>query len=776
MATHTEHITANTAIDPVCSMTVDTTAGKPRHDHGGETYHFCGQRCCDQFAADPEHFLSGAHLEAAANAPAGTMFTCPMHPEIVKEGPGTCPICGMALEPMGLPSADAGPDPELLDFTRRFTVGALLTLPLLILSMGPMAGLTIRPWLGGELAGWAELVLSVPVVLWCGLPFLERGARSLRTGHLNMFTLIALGVSAAFLFSIVAVIAPGTFPDGFRQPNGTVGVYFEAAAVIVVLVLLGQILELRARERTGDALRALLDLATKNARRINPDGSESEIALEEVRSGDRLRIRPGEKIPVDGTVIEGASAVDESMITGEPVPAEKVPGDALTGATVNGTGALVMEVRRVGADTLLSRIVDMVATAQRSRAPAQRVADKVASIFVPTVVAVAIAAFIAWSVWGPEPALAYAVVVAVSVLIVACPCALGLATPMSIITAMGRGAQAGVLIRDAESLERLAAVDTLVVDKTGTLTEGKPSLVEIDLTGSIEEKTALRLAAAVERGSEHPLAAAIVAAAEEQNLLIPEASDFSSHSGKGVTGSVEGERVALGNLAMMEAEGIDSVQADAAAETPRQAGETAMFLSVDGEIAATLRLADPLKQSAAAALELLRADGIRIVIATGDNAATARSVAGKLKIDDVRAGLLPSDKAALVAELRDTGATVAMVGDGINDAPALAGSDVGIAMGTGTDIAMETAGITLVKGDLTAIVRARLLARATMRNIRQNLFFAFVYNGAGVPIAAGILFPVFGILLSPMLAAAAMSASSVSVIGNALRLRKAKLG
>jgi len=773
---NSEQNIADTAIDPVCGMTVDTTAGKPRHVHTGKTYYFCGQLCCDRFTADPEHFLSGAHLEATANAPADTEFTCPMHPEIVTDGPSSCPICGMALEPMGLPLADAGADPELVDFTRRFTVGAALTVPLLILSMGPMVGLPVKSWLGGGTTGWAELVLSLPVVLWCGFPFLERGARSLRTGHLNMFTLIALGVSAAFLFSIVAVIAPGIFPYGFRQPNVTVGVYFEAAAVIVVLVLLGQMLELRARERTGAALRALLGLAAKTARRQNLNGSETEIALEEVRPGDRLSIRPGEIIPVDGMVIEGVSGVDESMITGDPVPAEKAPGDALTGATVNGTGALMMEAQRVGADTLLLRIVEMVAAAQRSRAPVQKVADKVAGIFVPAVVAVAVVASIAWSVWGPDPALAYALVVAVSVLIVACPCALGLATPMSIMTATGRGAQVGVLIRDAESLEGLAAVDTLIVDKTGTLTEGKPALVGIDLTGGVEEETALQLAAAVERGSEHPLASAIVTAAEDQNLPIPAASDLAFQPGKGIIGSVEGKRVALGNLAMMEAEGLDAASADAAVETARQAGEIAMFLSVGGNLAATLRLDDPVKDSATTALERLRTDGIRIVMATGDNITTARSVAGKLGIDDVHAGLLPADKAALVEDFKMAGATVAMAGDGINDAPALAVSDVGIAMGTGTDIAMETAGITLVKGDLTAIVRARRLARATMRNIRQNLFFAFVYNGAGVPIAAGVLFPVFGILLSPMLAAAAMSLSSVSVVGNALRLRKVELG
>jgi len=764
-----------TAIDPVCGMSVDMDAGKPQHDHDGETYHFCGQRCCDRFAADPQHFLSGAHLEAANNAPAGTMFTCPMDPEIVQEGPGSCPVCGMALEPMGLPPADAGPNPELVDFTRRFIVGVVFTLPVFLVAMGPMAGLPVKDWLGVRIAAWTELILATPVVLWCGWPFLVRGVRSVATWNLNMFTLIALGVSAAYLFSLVATLSPDVFPKGFRQPDGSVGVYFEAAAVIVVLVLLGQMLELRAREQTGSALRALLDLAAKTASKLNLDGTETEIALEDVRTGDRLRIRPGEKIPVDGMVVEGASAIDESMITGEPVPVEKGPGDTVTGATLNGTGSLVMEATRVGEDTLLARIVGLVAAAQRSRAPVQKVADRVAGIFVPAVVLAAIVAFAGWSAWGPEPRLAYAVVVAVSVLIVACPCALGLATPMSIMTATGRGARAGVLIRDAEALERLAGVDTLVVDKTGTLTEGAPALLGVDVLSGETEADIVRLAASVERGSEHPLAAAIMTAAEDRSLEYGNVSGFASTTGKGVSAAVDSRHIVLGNRAMMDDAGIDVSAAEMRSDVYRKNGETVMFLGIDGTAGAILRLSDPVKATATPALDRLRGDGVRFVMATGDNHVTARAVAAQLGIDDVRAGLLPEDKAALIAELQQQGACVAMAGDGINDAPALAGADVGIAMGTGADVALESAGITLVKGDLQGIVRARALARATMRNIRQNLFFAFVYNGAGVPIAAGVLFPVFGILLSPMIAAAAMSLSSVSVIGNALRLRTANL-
>ncbi|MGB0630266.1 MAG: heavy metal translocating P-type ATPase [Alphaproteobacteria bacterium] len=776
MSPSTENTThARTATDPVCGMSVDLDAGKPQHDHDGETYHFCGQRCCDRFAADPELFLSGAHLEAAANAPAGTMFTCPMDPEVIQEGPGSCPVCGMALEPMGLPPVDAGPNPELVDFSRRFAAGIVFTLPVFLIAMGPMAGLPVKDWLGIRAAAWTELILATPVVLWCGWPFLVRGARSVATWNLNMFTLIALGVSAAYLFSLVATLAPGAFPEGFRQPDGSVGVYFEAAAVIIVLVLLGQILELRAREQTGSALRALLDLAAKTARRLNPDGTETEIALEDVRTGDRLRIRPGEKIPVDGTVVEGSSAIDEAMITGEPVPVEKGPGATVTGATLNGTGSLVMEATHVGDDTLLARIVGLVAAAQRSRAPVQKVADRVAGIFVPAVVLAAIVAFVAWSVWGPEPRLAYAVVVAVSVLIVACPCALGLATPMSIMTATGRGARAGVLIRDAEALERLAGIDTLVVDKTGTLTEGAPALTGVKPLSGETETEIIRLAASVERDSEHPLAAAIVDAAAKRSLKLGVVSGFASTTGKGVAAIVDARDIVLGNRAMMDAAGIDVSAADTQAEAHRNNGETVMFLGIDGTAGAILRLSDPVKESAGAALARLRDDGIKVVMATGDNETTARAVAARLGIDDVHAGLLPEDKAGLIADLQREGASIAMAGDGINDAPALAGADVGIAMGTGADVALESAGITLVKGDLQGIVRARMLARATMRNIRQNLFFAFIYNGAGVPIAAGVLFPVFGILLSPMFAAAAMSLSSVSVVGNALRLRNIAL-
>ena len=769
-----------TATDPVCGMTVDTSAGKPRHDHDGETYHFCGQGCCDRFAADPQHYLSGAHLEAAANAPAGTMFTCPMDPEIIQEGPGSCPVCGMALEPMGIPPADAGPNPELVDFTRRFLVGAILGVPLVAVSMGPMAGLPVKEWLSGlggaHMAAWVELVLATPVVLWCGWPFLVRGARSVITGNLNMFTLIALGVSAAFSFSVVATVAPGIFPGGFRQPDGSVGVYFEAAAVIVVLVLLGQMLELRAREQTGSALRALLDLAAKSARQIKDDGTEVEIALEEVKTGDRLRVRPGEKIPVDGIVVDGRSSVDESMLTGEPVPAEKNVGDIVTGATINGTGALIMEATHVGGDTMLSRIVDMVAAAQRSRAPVQKVADRVAGIFVPAVVLSAIAAFIVWASFGPEPSLAYAVVVAVSVLIVACPCALGLATPMSIMTATGRGARAGVLIRDAEALERLAGVDTLIVDKTSTLTAGKPALSAVVAAAGQVEADILRLAASLERGSEHPLADAIVNAAADRGLVLSDAQDFDAVTGKGVTGMVDGKRVLLGNRALLDDAGIETAQIAAEADMRRDAGETAMFVAIDSALAGLIAVADPIKDTTPAALARLHASGLKIVMATGDSARTAQAVAAKLGITDVRADLLPEDKGALIAELQAAGAKVAMAGDGVNDAPALAQADVGIAMGTGADVAIESAGITLVKGDLTGIARARILAKATMANIRQNLFFAFIYNTAGMPIAAGVLFPVFGILLSPMFAAAAMSLSSVSVVGNALRLRRVRLG
>ena len=765
------------ATDPVCGMTVDPAMDKPSHVHDGTIFHFCSQGCHDKFAADPMHYLSGAHRNVAEDAPTGTMFTCPMDPEIIQEGPGTCPICGMALEPMGVPAGDEGPNPELIDFTRRFRIGATLTLPLLVISTGPMAGLPVRDWLGDGTATWLKLVLAAPVILWAGWPFFVRGGRSIVSGHLNMFTLIAMGVGAAFGFSVVATLAPEVFPAGFRQPDGTVGVYYEAGAVIVVLVLLGQMLELRARERTGSAIRALLDLAAKTAIVIRPDGSEAEIALEDVALGDRIRIRPGDKIPVDGVVVEGRSAVDEAMISGEPVPVEKTVGDSLTGATLNGTGSLVMEARRVGGDTVLSQIVEMVAQAQRSRAPIQKLADRVASYFVPAVLSAAIVAFVVWAVFGPEPSLAYALVVAVSVLIIACPCALGLATPMSIMTATGRGAQAGVLVKNAESLERFAKVDTLIVDKTGTLTRGRPALVAVLPEPGFAEDEILQFAAALERGSEHPLAEAIVRGAEERGLDIAAADEFEAVTGKGVTGSVGGRKIALGNAKLVADLGIDAADIGAAANARRDNGETVMFVIIDSHIAGLVAVADPLKDTTPAALAALRALGLRIVMATGDNDRTAQAVGRVLGLepDEIRADALPADKAKLIEELQAGGAKVAMAGDGVNDAPALARADVGIAMGTGADVAIESAGFTLVGGDLNGIVRARRLSVATMRNIRQNLFFAFFYNSVGVPIAAGILFPFFGILLSPIFAAAAMSLSSVSVIGNALRLRHVKL-
>ncbi len=803
--------------DPVCGMIVDPAAGKPEHEHAGRVFHFCCEGCRAKFAAAPQDYLvasdpvcgmnvdraSARHVakvdgvrqyfcsarckekfeaDPAAYAsgrpapepmPAGTIYTCPMHPEIEQVGPGDCPLCGMALEPKGVPAADAGPNPELVDFRRRFAVGAALVVPLVIIAMGPMVGLSMD-WLGGA-ARWLELVLATPVVLWCGWPFLVRGWRSFRTWRLNMFSLIAMGVVAAYAFSVVAVLAPGLFPAGFRDHHtGQVGVYFEASAVIVVLVLLGQMLELGARERTGSAIRGLMELAARTARVVRPDGREEEVPLEEVRVGDLLRVRPGEKAPVDGVVVEGRSAVDESMLTGEPAPVEKVVGDAVTGATINGAGTLVIEARRVGRDTVLAHIVEMVAAAQRSRAPIQRLADAVAGWFVPAVIAVAGIAFVAWSVWGPSPALAYALVAAISVLIVACPCALGLATPMSIMTATGRGAQAGVLIRDAEALETFAAVDTLVVDKTGTLTVGKPALVAVLPEPGFDEAEVLAVAAALERGSEHPLAEALLRGAEARGPLPAAAEAFEAVTGKGVRGVVGGRAAALGNAAMLDDLGVAAGDA-AAADARRDQGETVMHVVVDGRLAGLVAVADPVKETTPAALAALRGLGLRIVMATGDSARTAQAVAARLGIEDVRAEMLPADKARIVRELQAQGRKVAMAGDGVNDAPALAQADVGIAMGTGADVAIESAGITLVKGDLQGIARARRLARATMRNIRENLFFALVYNAAGVPIAAGVLYPVFGVLISPMFAAAAMSLSSVSVIGNALRLRQAKL-
>jgi P-type Cu+ transporter len=754
-------------------MSVNPHAGKPSHEHGGETYHFCSQRCRDRFAADPDKYLAGR--PEPEPMPAGTIYTCPMHPEIEQVGPGECPICGMALEPEGVPAADEGPNPELVDFRRRFVVGAALTVPLLVLSMGPMLGLPVREWFGERLSLWLELLLGTPVILWCGWPFLVRGARSFRSMNLNMFSLIAMGISAALVFSVVAVIAPGVFPAGFRDADGHVGVYFEAGAVIVVLVLLGQILELGARQRTGQAIRALLDLAAKTARVIRPDGREEEVALEHVQVGDRVRVRPGEKVPVDGEVVEGRSSVDESMLSGESIPVEKVPGDAVTGATINGTGSLVIEAKRVGADTTLSQIVEMVANAQRSRAPIQKLADAVAGLFVPAVIAIAVVAFIAWSIWGPPPAYAYALVSAIAVLIIACPCALGLATPVSIMTATGRGAQAGVLIKNAEALERFAKVDTLIVDKTGTLTVGKPELVAVLPEEGFAESEVLHFAASLERGSEHPLADAIVAGAEARGVALADATDFEAVTGMGVKGMVEGRRVALGNAKMMAELGIETQRPGEAANARRDAGETVMFVVVEDKIAGLVSVADPVKETTPAALQALHALGFRIVMATGDNERTAKAVAARLGIDEIRADVLPEDKARIIREMQAEGRKVAMAGDGVNDAPALAQADVGIAMGTGADVAIESAGFTLVKGDLNGIVRARRLALATMRNIRQNLFFAFVYNASGVPVAAGILYPFFGILISPMFAAAAMSLSSVSVIGNALRLRGVRL-
>ena len=702
----------------------------------------------------------------------GTVYTCPMHPEVRQTKMGSCPICGMGLELESAAMVEDGPNSELVDFSRRFWVGAVLTLPLLVLTMGPFLGWPgVREIFGERTTLWIEFVLGTPVVLWCGWPFLERGWNSFKSWNLNMFSLIAMGVSAAWLFSVVAVIAPSIFPEGFRDPQGNVGVYFEAAAVIVTLVLLGQVMELRAREGTGKAIRALLDLAAKTARIIRDDGSEEEIPLEHVSVGDRVRVRPGEKVPVDGLVISGHSAIDESMITGEPVPVEKVEGDSITGATINGTGSLIIEAKRVGSDTMLAQIVEMVAAAQRSRAPIQKYADRVAGLFVPAVIAIAVIAFIAWAIWGPAPALAYALVSAVAVLIIACPCALGLATPMSIMTATGRGAQAGVLIKNAEALERFETIDTLIVDKTGTLTQGKPQLVAVMVEPGHEQAEVLRLAASLERGSEHPLAEAIVRGAEDRDIALEAATDFEAITGKGVKGVVAGRAVALGNLALLDDLGLEAGPLSEKANFRRDEGETVMFVVVDGAIAGLIAVADPVKETTPAAIARLHKLGFKIIMATGDNERTARAVGARLGIDEIRAGVLPEDKARLIRELQESGSKVAMAGDGVNDAPALAQADVGIAMGTGADVAIESAGITLLKGNLDGIVRARRLARATMRNIRQNLFFALIYNAAGVPIAAGLLYPFFGILISPMFAAFAMSASSISVVANSLRLR-----
>ena len=743
--------------------------GHEHHGHGASAHHARGH----DTAARSEPGKTYDHVPPGWR---GAVYTCPMHPEVRQTEAGSCPICGMGLELESAAMVDDGPNPELVDFTRRFWVGAALTVPLLILTMGPLVGLGgVRGIFGERATLWIELVLGTPVVLWSGWPFLVRGWRSFRSGNLNMFSLIAMGVMAAWLFSVAAVLAPQIFPAGFRDAQGHVGVYFEAAAVIVTLVLLGQIMELRAREGTGRAIRALLDLAPETARLIRPDGTEAEVPLDAVQVGDRLRVRPGDKVPVDGTVVDGRSSVDESMITGEPLPVEKVSGDAVTGATINGTGSLVIEATRVGADTMLSQIVQMVSNAQRSRAPIQKYADKVAGLFVPAVIGIAVLAFIAWAIWGPAPSLSYGLVAAVAVLIIACPCALGLATPMSIMTATGRGAQAGVLIKNAEALERFETVDTLIVDKTGTLTEGRPRLVAVLPEPGHDEGAILRLAASLERGSEHPLAEAIVRGAEERGVEMVEAGEFEAVTGQGVRGIVDGKPVALGNIRLLTDMGLDVGALTARADARRDEGETVMFVVVDGAVAGMVAVADPVKETTPAALKALHELGFRIIMATGDNERTAKAVAARLGIDEIRADVLPQDKARIIAELQAAGRKVAMAGDGVNDAPALAQADVGIAMGTGADVAIESAGITLVRGNLDGIVRARRLAQATMKNIRQNLFFALIYNAAGVPIAAGLLFPFFGILISPMFAAFAMSASSISVVLNALRLRTVRV-
>ncbi len=759
--------------DPVCGMRVSADSAAASTQYGGRTWLYCSRNCAEKFMAEPDRYMAAEQADSSESPRAGgaVKYTCPMHPEIIQDGPGSCPKCGMALEPLVATAETDGDDAELRDMTRRFWTAAALAAPLLILAMLPMAGVRLLP---SRIQPWVELVLSAPVVLWCGWPLLERGWRSLVTRNLNMFTLIGVGVAAAWGYSIVATVAPGIFPASFRR-HGGVAVYFEAAAVITALVLLGQVLELRARRRTGTAIKALLGLAAKTARVIRADGSEEDVPLEQIVIGDRLRVRPGEKVPVDGEVVEGRSNVDESMITGEPMPVAKGIGDTVIGATVNATGSFVMDARKIGSDTLLARIVEMVGAAQRSRAPIQRIADVVAGYFVPGVIASSVITFIVWALVGPTPAMAYAIVNAVAVLIIACPCALGLATPISIMVGVGRGAQAGVLIRDAEALEVLEKIDTLVIDKTGTLTEGKPRLVQVETAAGRDEADLLRLAAGLERGSEHPLAEAIVSGARERGVESTVAQDFDSVAGQGVTGTVDGRLVHLGNRKLMDGAGVDVGDLAARAEVLRGQGQTVMFLAADGEPIGLLGVADPIKASTAEAVELLRADGIEIVMLTGDNRTTAEAVARELGLDRVEAEVLPEQKNEFVRRLQDQGRRVAMAGDGVNDAPALAQSEVGIAMGTGTDVAMESAGITLVKGDLRGIAKARRLSRATMRNIRQNLFFALIYNIVGVPVAAGALYPVFGLLLSPMIAAAAMTFSSVSVITNALRLRRVTL-
>ena len=754
--------------DPVCGMTVDPATAKYRHTYKGQDYFFCAERCRSRFAAEPEKFLQPDPVQE--EMPEGTIYTCPMHPEVRQVGPGSCPICGMALEPE-LISLDDKPDPELIDMTRRFWVGLVLTLPVFVVDMSAhLFGIHLLPM---QTMNWLSFALATPVVLWAGWPFFHRGWQSLKTRNLNMFTLIAMGTGVAYLYSVVATLAPQVFPAAFRDHHGAVAVYFEAAAVIIVLVLLGQVLELRARARTSGAIRALLGLAPKTARRIGAGGDE-DVAIDAIAVGDLLRVRPGEKIPIDGVVTEGASLVDESLVTGESMPVSKAAGAQVIGGTLNRSGGLVIRADRIGRDTMLARIVDMVARAQRSRAPVQRLADQVAGWFVPAVLAAAVAAFAVWALVGPEPRYTYALVAAVTVLIIACPCALGLATPMSIMVGVGRGARTGILIRDAEALERMERIDTLVIDKTGTLTEGRPTVVAVIATDGGEDGL-LRLAASVERGSEHPLAFAILTAAKERGLALGEAKDFTSPAGKGAAGTVEGRKVLLGNAMFMRESGVDTAALDAAATAQREQGATAIYVAVDGRAAGVIAIADPVKPSARPALDALRAHGLRVVMLTGDNRTTAQAVAKTLGIDEVEADVLPERKSEVVARLRGEGHRVAMVGDGVNDAPALAAADVGVAMGSGTDVAIESAGITLLRGDLAGLVEAHALSQAVMRNIRQNLAFAFLYNAAGIPIAAGVLYPVFGLLLSPMIGSAAMALSSVSVIANALRLSQVKL-
>jgi Cu+-exporting ATPase len=761
----------DSALDPVCGMAVDPVKAEHRCGHAGHTYYFCSHHCRARFEAEPARYLTPTSGMPAEPAAGRARWTCPMHPQIVRSEPGSCPICGMALEPMS-PVEGEAVNPELHDMTHRFWVGVALAVPLVVLAMAEDYGSVL---LSPRLVTWVELILATPAVLWCGWPFFERGWRSILSRHLNMFTLIALGTGVTYAYSLVAALMPSIFPPSFRTAEGQVPVYFEPAAVIVTLVLLGQVLELRARSQTSSAIRALLDLAPKHARLVSEDGAETDLALEEVVPGNQLRVRPGEKVPVDGVVLEGRSAVDESMITGEPVPVEKGPGDKVTGATVNTTGSFVMRAERVGSDTLLAQIVAMVSEAQRSRAPIQGLSDIVSGWFVPAVVIVAGLTFIAWSIFGPPPAMSFALVNAVAVLMIACPCALGLATPMSIMVGTGQGARAGVLVRDAEALEIMEKVDTLVLDKTGTLTEGRPRLVGVVATGAVAEDELLCLAASVERGSEHPLATAILRGAEERGLALVAPAGFTSETGKGVVGVVDGRRVAVGNPALFAALGVDPGELTVRADKLRKDGQGVMLVAVDGRAAGLVAVADPIKESAVGALKSLRSEGIRAVMLTGDSRATAEAVGRKLGLDQIAAEVLPDQKAAMVKGLQEQGRTVAMAGDGINDAPALAEAQVGIAMGTGTDVALQSAGMTLVKGDLQGITRARRLSRAVMHNIRQNLFFAFIFNGLAIPIAAGVLYPAFGLLLNPMIASAAMSMSSVLVIGNALRLRRLAL-